>query len=168
MINSLSTTSGGYVCSASTDCTKHNSSPQEHQITVLTPSQSRLDSLSRLSSTPSGDESCLKPANSPLTARKSSHKTTTTTEISQPSFKTTHHQRKVSISTNSEETTTSSTTTIDPSLFMVKTKYNRRNNPDLEKRRIHFCDHPGNTFRILESNMIHKEFHRIDILNDYS
>jgi hypothetical protein len=22
-------------------------------------------------------------------------------------------------------------------------KYNRRNNPDLEKRRIHFCDHPG-------------------------
>ena len=24
-------------------------------------------------------------------------------------------------------------------------KYNRRNNPDLEKRRIHFCDHPGCT-----------------------
>ena len=24
-------------------------------------------------------------------------------------------------------------------------KYNRRNNPDLEKRRIHFCDHPGTT-----------------------
>ena len=22
-------------------------------------------------------------------------------------------------------------------------KYNRKNNPDLDKRRIHFCDHPG-------------------------
>ena len=26
-------------------------------------------------------------------------------------------------------------------------KYNRRNNPDLEKRRIHFCDHPGEQIR---------------------
>ena len=30
-------------------------------------------------------------------------------------------------------------------LVTIKVKYNRRNNPDLEKRRIHFCDHPGCT-----------------------
>ena len=30
--------------------------------------------------------------------------------------------------------------------IVIKPKmYNRRNNPDLEKRRIHFCDHPGCT-----------------------
>lgn len=27
--------------------------------------------------------------------------------------------------------------------YLLKPKYNRRNNPELEKRRIHFCDHPG-------------------------
>jgi len=30
-------------------------------------------------------------------------------------------------------------------LATIKVRYNRRNNPDLEKRRIHFCDHPGCT-----------------------
>ena len=37
---------------------------------------------------------------------------------------------------------------VDPTsseLVTIKVKYNRRNNPDLEKRRIHFCDHPGCT-----------------------
>ena len=60
MINSLSTTSGGYVCSASSDSTKHNSSPN-HQVIVSTPSHSRMDSISRLSSIPVGDDSCHKP-----------------------------------------------------------------------------------------------------------
>ena len=147
MINSLSTTSGGYVCSISSDNTKHNSSPQQHQVRVVTPSHSREDSLPRLSSIPIGDDSCSKPVTTQVTARKSSHKTSTMAENSQPSFKASTHQRKLTLSTNNDVTTpitTSSATTMDPSLLVIKTKYNRRNNPDLEKRRIHFCDHPGN------------------------
>ena len=34
------------------------------------------------------------------------------------------------------------------STIEYKPKYNRRNNPDLEKRRIHFCDHPGKKHKI--------------------
>ena len=34
-----------------------------------------------------------------------------------------------------------------PKLSSGQVKYNRRNNPDLEKRRIHFCDHPGEPIR---------------------
>ena len=37
------------------------------------------------------------------------------------------------------------TTILDSSEIVIRVKYNRRNNPDLEKRRIHFCDHPGCT-----------------------
>lgn len=39
----------------------------------------------------------------------------------------------------------SQTAIVDSSEIVIKVKYNRRNNPDLEKRRIHFCDHPGCT-----------------------
>ena len=48
---------------------------------------------------------------------------------------------------NQQNTTTTTTTILDTSseLVTLKVKYNRRNNPDLEKRRIHFCDHPGCT-----------------------
>ena len=38
------------------------------------------------------------------------------------------------------------TTIVESGEIVIKPiKYNRRNNPDLEKRRIHFCDHPGCT-----------------------
>ena len=41
---------------------------------------------------------------------------------------------------------TSAALLVDSNELVIKpVKYNRRNNPDLEKRRIHFCDHPGCT-----------------------
>ena len=40
-----------------------------------------------------------------------------------------------------------SSTTIE-----YKPKYNRRNNPDLEKRRIHFCDHLGKQDKLEDSS----------------
>ncbi len=34
-------------------------------------------------------------------------------------------------------------------------KYNRRNNPDLDKRRIHHCEFPGKNFRLCDSQHVH-------------
>jgi hypothetical protein len=148
MIHSLSTSSGGYVCSTSSDSTKHNPLLQQHQARVLTPSETRMECLSRLTSVPIEDDSFpSKPTNTLVTARKSSHKLSTTTEPSQQSFKATTLPRKITdpICTDVLSPIAASLdTTIDPTLLMTKAKYNRRNNPDLEKRRIHFCDHPGN------------------------
>ena len=152
LINSLSTTSGGYVCSTSSESTKHNNSLLHNQVRLLSPSDERIESLSRLSSV-SIDDTCPKSGNNPVlvTARKSSHKispnnSTNTTGSPQSSFKGSNQQgRKITSPVNSSDGNIASTsaTTIDPSLLLPKTKYNRRNNPDLEKRRIHFCDHPG-------------------------
>ena len=152
LINSLSTTSGGYVCSTTSESTKHNNSLLHNQVRLLSPSDERIESLSRLSSV-SIDDTCPKSGNNPVlvTARKSSHKIspnnlTNNTGSSQSSFKGSNQQgRKITSPVNSSDGTIASTsaTTIDPSLLLPKTKYNRRNNPDLEKRRIHFCDHPG-------------------------
>ena len=155
LINSLSTTTGGYVCSTSSDPTKHNNPLLHNQVRLLSPPDERLESLSRLSSVAiAGDDSCSKSGNNSVlvTARKSSHKISSNNPIntaggtSQSSFKGSNQQgRKITNpGTNSDVTTASSSaTTIDPTLLLPKTKYNRRNNPDLEKRRIHFCDHPG-------------------------
>ena len=147
MIHSLSTSSGGYVCSTSSDSTKHNTLLQQHQPRILTPSENRMECLSRLTTVPIGDESCTsKPTNTVVTARKSSHKLSTITEPSQQSFKASTQPRKVTDPICNDVLSpiaASSATTIDPTLLVPKAKYNRRNNPDLEKRRIHFCDHPG-------------------------
>ena len=154
LIHSLSTSSGGYVCSTSSDSTKHNDQLIQNQVRLLSPPDERIESLSRLSSVSiGGDESCSKSGNNPVlvTARKSSHKIspnnpTNTLGSSQSSFKGSNPQgRKITNPVNNSDASTasSSATTIDPTLLLPKTKYNRRNNPDLEKRRIHFCDHPG-------------------------
>ncbi len=58
--------------------------------------------------------------------------------------------KKKSFKNKATPTATTTTTTgvissSDMTALMKPVKYNRRNNPDLEKRRIHFCDHPGCT-----------------------
>ena len=147
IIHSLSTTSGGYVCSTSSDSTKHNQLLQQHHPRVLNSPETRMDTISRLTSVPIGDDSCpTKTLNTVVTARKSSHKLSTITETSQSSFKASNEPTKLTNTTCTDVISpiaASSATTIDPILLVPKAKYNRRNNPDLEKRRIHFCDHPG-------------------------
>ena len=150
--NSLSTTSGGYVCSTSSDSSKHNSQIlQKHQVRVLSPPSMGQGSISRPSAVADGDDSsCIdKHISSQVTARKSSHKqsTITTESSSSSSFKRSNQQIKPDLGSDVHDMASpmasSTATTIDPNMLMTKTKYNRRNNPDLEKRRIHFCDHPG-------------------------
>ena len=148
MMNSLSTTTGGYVCSTTSPNIKlepHHSSTQQ-PVQVITPSQQHRHILSRLPSTSGGGDLCIKSGTNQVTARKSSHKAIKTVDDSQTSFKTTTIQRKSAITTNDDTSNlapSSSSISLDPSSLLVKPKYNRRNNPDLEKRRIHFCDHPG-------------------------
>ena len=145
-MNSLSTTTGGYVCSTSNIKLEPHHSSTQQPVQVITPSQQHRHTLSRLPSTSVGDELCIKSATNQVTARKSSHKTVRNADDSQTSFKSTSIQRKPGITTNDDVNTltpTSSSINLDASLLVVKPKYNRRNNPDLEKRRIHFCDHPG-------------------------
>ena len=162
--NSLSMTTssgGGYVCSTSSDSTNGHISTQlqVHPVRVLTPPNCRLDPLSRVSSAPlAGNISCSTKSDDPtqVTARKSSHKISS--DLSSSSFKTTNQQKKstnliINDVTTSPMSSSSATTTIDPTLLVTRTKYNRRNNPDLEKRRIHFCDHPGNTFGKVDYNL---------------
>ena len=48
-----------------------------------------------------------------------------------------------------------------------KPKYNRRNNPDLEKRRIHFCDHPGTHFINLITTKVVGSFNCLNIFRLY-
>lgn len=58
------------------------------------------------------------------------------------SFKTSS-RTKATTSNTSSANCSSATTTVNTDVSTKPIKYNRRNNPDLEKRRIHFCDHPG-------------------------
>ena len=151
--NSLSTTSGGYVCSTSSDSSKQNSQIlQKQHVRVLSPPSIGQGTISRPSDVTDGDDSsCIdKHIRSQVIARKSSHKqsTITTESSSSSSFKRSNQQIKPELVSDVHDMASpmasSTATTIDPNMLMTKTKYNRRNNPDLEKRRIHFCDHPGN------------------------
>ena len=58
-----------------------------------------------------------------------------------------HHQRKRKSFKNKNNANSAPANLVvaaESSDIVIKpVKYNRRNNPDLEKRRIHFCDHPG-------------------------
>ena len=54
-------------------------------------------------------------------------------------------RNKGSFNNKNKQNQNHSNAIVDSSELVIKVKYNRRNNPDLEKRRIHFCDHPGCT-----------------------
>lgn len=63
----------------------------------------------------------------------------------------------------SNKTISEPSNTSDPASTLPTPRYNRRNNPDLEKRRIHHCDYPGNytMLSLIHSMIIHKHHFKL-------